>query len=891
MKKFYTLFAALLLTLSLAAQTSTTTRGFVHPGGLHTQEDFDRIKTLLASGNETITAAFNVLKNAAYAQPTAGTYPVATIVRGGTGENYINAARGATIAYQNALMWKITGNEDNARHAVDVLMQWAGTTKAIGGNSNYALAAGIYGYEFAQAAELMRDYEGWTPAQFRRFQQWMLQVWYPSAIGFLRARNGTWENSGKWWQAPGHYWSNWGLCNALCVMSIGVLCDDVFIYNQGLSFIKYDQVGTFRNPRTANPILNDGLTEFWGNLIVTTQKSDLETGAYGELGQMNESGRDIGHATMALGLAIDIAHMAWNQGDDLFSYMDNRLAAGIEYIAAQTQSIQGLPWTDYKYGSSGYAYSDSRCWTMTEPALGEQIRPYWGTVIGHYEGVLGVKMPFSEWSYQQMTANGPDGGGQGSTSGGYDHLGYSVLMNYRDHTATADEVPTLLTPKMVVDGDTINHNELGGLTNTYQTNNNTGVKPGTVVKLLPQLRDGSADTGDWLWDSGETTRNLTVTATESHVWRVTYTNAHGVKSHLCFSIAVEGDCEANPVTASATYDGKTYSDSVTIFYGDDLTLNASSTGNYGTYSWSNGETGSTITAKSIKRDTLFVVTYKNQGGALTHDTLRVNLKYLRPQMYVNGKVKEDTVQYVCQLGDNVIFRPYIPASFRDIDCRWSSGSTARYTTYNHLSGTVTDTLIYTIYGKSDTLYYAAYVSDTVDSRIPVGNYLIRDRVHDTYLTNNSIEGQSYTPCTFTPLKEGEALKEQVWSITDEVADNPSYNLLSTADNRFLSLRFRMTGTARSPFYFRKALGRDWYQLHNAAPRYFVILADGTTNNNTYSTPTDFPLELIPYNEATGISSATVKRVDNDAYYNLSGQRVGRDYKGIVIHNGRKIIRR
>ncbi|HBN47007.1 MAG TPA: cell wall anchor protein, partial [Prevotella sp.] len=48
----------------------------------------------------------------------------------------------ATIAYQNALVWKITGNTANASHAVSVLMQWANTTKGISGDSNYALAAG-----------------------------------------------------------------------------------------------------------------------------------------------------------------------------------------------------------------------------------------------------------------------------------------------------------------------------------------------------------------------------------------------------------------------------------------------------------------------------------------------------------------------------------------------------------------------------------------------------------------------------------------------------------------------------------------------------------------------------------------------------------------------------
>ena len=450
----------LLLVLFLAtimvatAQAYDTNRGFRHPGGLHTQADFDRVKAQLAAGNERVTAAYNVLKTAAYAQPGVQTYPVETIVRGGTGENYINAARGATMAYQNALRWKIEGNEACARGAVRILMAWANTTKEISGSSDQCLAVGLYGYEFAQAAELMRDYTGWSHDDFETFQQWMLRLWYPKAIHFLRSRNGTWENSGKWWQAPGHYWSNWGLCNALCVVSIGVLCDDVFIYNQGMSFFKYDQVGTYRNPRTEVPIKNDGLTEFLGNLVVTTVDTDLETGAYGQLGQMNESGRDTGHSAMALGLAVDLAKMGWNQGDDLFSYMDYRLAAGIEYVAAQTQSVPNLPWTNYHYGSSGYYYSDSRAWLMTEPALGAQMRPYWGTVIGLYEGVKGVRMPFAEASYHDM---GIDAGGTGSTSGGYDHLGYSVLMNtFEPQLRPANEVPTELSSLMEYDATLTN---------------------------------------------------------------------------------------------------------------------------------------------------------------------------------------------------------------------------------------------------------------------------------------------------------------------------------------------------------------------------------------------------------------------------------------------------
>lgn len=569
MKTRFLTFALLLISLTAVAQTpaTNTDRGFIHPGGLYTQADFDRVKAQIAAKNTTIMKAWTKLKAAEYAQSSVQTSPVETIVRGGSGENYINAARGATMAYQNALRWKIGGTVANAKAAVRILMAWCNKTTAISGTSDQCLAVGLYGYQFAQAAELMRDYEGWKPEEFEQFRQWMLTLWYPKAIGFLRGRNGTWENSGKWWQAPGHYWSNWGLCNVLCVMSIGILCDNVQIYNEGISFIKYDQVGNYTDPPTLHDatdadgnavkaIHNDGLTEFLGNLIVTAVESELETGAYGQLGQMNESGRDTGHSSLALGLVVDIAKVAYNQGDDLFAYMNHRLAAGIEYVAAQTQSVEGLPWTNYHYGSSGYYYSDSRAWLMTGPALGAQMRPYWGTVIGLYEGVKGVSMPFAEKAYEEM---GIDEGGKGSTSGGYDHLGYSVLMNtYEPQLRPADQVPTELLPQIeysttlnttfipsfaqekkrgLVNGKVTNHNELGALVNTYSTTKSTLLPQGKTLRLIPQLPEGEEDTGLWQWNTGETTREITVNTDWSYVYRVTYTNARGIQSCLAFFIA------------------------------------------------------------------------------------------------------------------------------------------------------------------------------------------------------------------------------------------------------------------------------------------------------------------------------------------------------------------
>lgn len=608
-------------------------RGFIHPGLLHTQADFDRIKAQLAAGNPTVTEAYNQLVASKYANNEAS-WPTEIIVRGGTsGQNYINTCRGAAIAYQNALRWKIEDNRTCAQHAVNTMMNFARIAKGFGGDSNWALACGLQGYQFANAAELVRDYDGWSTADFEEFKQWMLTVWYNGNMQFLRYRNGTWENAGKWWRAPGHYWSNWTLSNALSVISIGVLCDDPYIYNQGMSFFKYDQCGTFVDPRTANPIINDGTTEFLGNFVVTTSESSLETGAYGRLGQMNESGRDGGHSAMALGLAVDIAKTGWNQGDDLFSYMDHRLAAGIEFMAGQILSVANMPWTNYQYTSSGYSFTDSRAPIQTGYAMPAETRPYWGTIIGHYEGVKGVTMPLSD---QVFSTYVPDPVTNIAVSGNADHLGYSVLMNTRNtRLAPTTAVPTELSPKMtysgilngfnipfiereqargLVSGNTIYHNELGAVVNNYW-DATQAIPMGQTVTLEALLPAGESDTGLWLWDTGETTKTITVSTNQSHVYRVTYTNQYGVESQQCFSIAANGDCLFTPASQTI-YVGDTYmgNTEAEVDFGSAVTLTVQPTNGVGSYQWSNGETTNAITLPNVSTERDVYCVFTNYGG-------------------------------------------------------------------------------------------------------------------------------------------------------------------------------------------------------------------------------------------------------------------------------------
>lgn len=859
-----------------------TNRGFIHPGGLHTQADFDRIKQQLANGNKKVTEAMKILRMAEYAQPTAATYPAETIVRGGSGQNYINTCRGAAIAYQNALRWKIEDNQACAKHAVEVLMKWCNTTKNVTGSSDQFLAFGLYGYQFAQAAELMRDYEGWKPADFEKFKKWMLNIWYQGSIDFLRRHNGTWENSGKWWQAPGHYWSNWGLCNALCVLSIGVLCDDVFIYNQGLGAIKYDQVGTFKDPRAEGTIYSDGLTEFLGNFVVTTYPSDLETGAYGKLGQLNESGRDAGHAAMSLGLAVDIAHQIWNQGDDLFAYMDHRLAAGTEYLAAQTQSVEGLPWVNYHYYTNGFHYSDSRSWLMTGPAMGAQMRPYWGTVIGIYEGVKGVKMPFSEQAYEKM---GIDGGGQGGTSGGYDHMGYSVLMNTREpQIAPADKVPTELKGKIEYEGKTIDNNELGAIKNTYKVDKNKALPKGKTLTLKPQLPEGEEDTGNWKWNTGETTRDITVTTDKSYAYRATYTNKNGIESQQVFTIAVNED--ANPMTkvnGYITYNGEEYTDSVTVYYGETANLTLQGPDKYvvwGSYEWDNGATTNTITTAPIVRTRDITGVYINQAGVRTPYKFHINVKYMQVQTKVNGVVKPDTTDVTVNIGDNVEIGPYVSKTLPGSTFLWNTGETTPTLTFNKIKESGIYTLDYEVNGEKGQLRYEVLVNDTVDTSIAEGDYMIFDRFHNTYLTANKS-----AKCTMTEKNEDDILS-QVWHFTN---NGTEYNNLQSAKyEQYLRISAKIDDAVqRYPFAFRKAIKTEFYEIHNYIQSYWGFKDDGTISLSKGKEPTTYPLMLIPYTtNAIDIPTATNGAT---AIYNIMGQKLTKPHRGINIINGKKVM--
>lgn len=110
----------------------------------------------------------------------------------------------------------------------------------------------------------------------------------------------------------------------------------------------------------------------------------------GSSGQCQETGRDQGHAQLGLGALCDVCNMAWEQGDDLWGALDNRLMSGIEYSAKYNlgHDVAFETWTD----CTGL-YNE---WT-TPGAMGRgRIRCVYDIPYQHYVGRRGLKMPYTK---------------------------------------------------------------------------------------------------------------------------------------------------------------------------------------------------------------------------------------------------------------------------------------------------------------------------------------------------------------------------------------------------------------------------------------------------------------------------------------------------------------
>jgi len=375
----------------LIAGLSQTVRGqtFVHPGLLHTAADFTRMQANYL--NAPWVGSWNRLIANPRSQTTWNPRPLVTVIRGGTGQNYAQFYPDIAAAYQSALRYKITGDTAYANQSIRILNAWSSTMTTLTGDADRFLASGIYGYEFCQAGEMMRGYSGWAASDFTAFKNLMLNVFYPLQHDFLVNHNSA---------CIDNYWANWDLCNIAGMAAIGILCDDRAKYNEALNYFK------------------TGAGQGSINRSIPFIYSGSPT-----LGQGEEEGRDQGHSGLDVSLWGVVCQQFYNQGDDMFAYNNNRVLAACEYFA-QYNAGGTVPFTTFNWGSGQNCAPNSQT-VVSANSRGDQ-RPVWDLIYNHYQVLKGIPAPNSAAYAASLR---PDGGGgdYGTTSGGFDQLGYTTL--------------------------------------------------------------------------------------------------------------------------------------------------------------------------------------------------------------------------------------------------------------------------------------------------------------------------------------------------------------------------------------------------------------------------------------------------------------------------------
>lgn len=367
--------------------TSDTPAKFAHPGLLHTQGDFDRMTAKVTAGAQPWKAGWDTLVASAHSQAGWRPRPVATVVRGGPGENYGQLFNDAAAAYQNALRWKISGERDHGDTARDILNAWSRTLTGISGTSDKFLAAGLYGCQLANVGEILRGYPGFDLDGLTRM---LRTVFRPMNDDFLANHNGN---------CVTHYWANWDLCNLASALAIGILCDDA---------AEVDRIVRYVRSGAGNGALDHAIP--------------FDHPDQG-LAQWQESGRDQGHTLLGIGVLGTVCQMAWNQGIDLFSANSDRFRRACEYVARYNLG-EDVPFTSYTWGSGKSCTQNTQ--TVISDAGRGQSRPVWELVHNHYAVRRRVEVPHVSAMAAKVRPEA-GGGGYGSTSGGFDVLGFGTL--------------------------------------------------------------------------------------------------------------------------------------------------------------------------------------------------------------------------------------------------------------------------------------------------------------------------------------------------------------------------------------------------------------------------------------------------------------------------------
>lgn len=361
--------ASKVVAASGSTERSSSTQGFIHPGVLHTKEDLLRMRKQVAAGNQPWASGFEALRD--HSQ-SASDYQV----RGGFEETGRKPSvrsseheSDANAAYQNAMMWAITGEKAHADKAIEIINAWSEKLEKISGK-DAILSAGISGVKFVAAAEVLRHTNsGWSQREVLQAEEMFTDIYYPVCKDMADFANG-----------------NWALAALQTVMAIAVFTDDQRMFDRAVKWFHRGK----DNARLTHYVINKD-------------------------GQCQESGRDQQHTMLGLGYLSVVAEIGWNQGLDLYGAKDNRILAGFEYTASYNLGNK-VSFEETTDTTGKYHHEE-----ISEEGRGDfSRRPIFEMVYYHYKGRMGMECPFTEQVVNKMR---PEGHGFKG-----DHFGFGTVL-------------------------------------------------------------------------------------------------------------------------------------------------------------------------------------------------------------------------------------------------------------------------------------------------------------------------------------------------------------------------------------------------------------------------------------------------------------------------------
>jgi hypothetical protein len=342
---------AVFIFLSICYVSVCRAQQFIHPGVLHTQKQFDYLYKVVEQKIQPAYGSYLLLRDnprASAQYKMNGPYKI--ISRDGKfAWTKTKMETDFSAAYLNAIMWMVTKDQAHAQKSAEILEAYADTLITIPPTNDAPLLAGLEGLKIIYAAEVLKyTYKGVSSKQLEKITKMITGVFLPVIEKFYATKPYT---NG-----------NWGGIDTKTYMAAAIYLDNREMYKKAVDF--------YYNANDNGAIKNY---------------------ISGETGQIQESGRDQAHSQLGIGALATICEEAWQQGDDLYSALDNRLMKGFEYVARYNLGDDQVPFTIWKDITGKYS-----SWTVISTQSRGRFIPIYEMVYHHYVLRKGLAMPYTK---------------------------------------------------------------------------------------------------------------------------------------------------------------------------------------------------------------------------------------------------------------------------------------------------------------------------------------------------------------------------------------------------------------------------------------------------------------------------------------------------------------